>query len=304
MTTGCIRPYAITDFNLDQINPGRSLFALLRETGDARYERVIHRLREQLTWQPRTREGGFWHKLIYPHQIWLDGVYMAGPFLAEYAATFDEPEAFDEVTREILLVEQHLRDPRHGPLLSWLGREPIAALGESRDRLLAALLGPGHRLVCDGDRGRARLLCPRRIPSETTSSRSWAAWLRPWRACRIRRAASGIRSSTRASGPATTWNRRRRACSSTPSRRVCAGATLDASCLAIAQRGYVGILRQFVVVDEQGVVSLTNVCSVGGLGGNPYRDGSFEYYISEKVVTNDYKGVGSFILASIEIEAA
>ena len=79
---------------------------------------------------------------------------------------------------------------------------------------------------------------------------------------------------------------------------------LDASCLAIAQRGYEGILRHFVVVDEQGMVSLTNVCSVGGLGGNPYRDGSFEYYIGEPVVGNDYKGVGSFILASIEIEAA
>ena len=111
---GGIRNYAITDFNLDQINPGRSLFALLRETGDARYWRVIHRLREQLSWQPRTREGGFWHKLIYPHQIWLDGVYMAGPFLAEYAATYNEPDAFDEVVREILLVEQHLRDSGTG----------------------------------------------------------------------------------------------------------------------------------------------------------------------------------------------
>ena len=55
---------------------------------------------------------------------------MAGPFLAEYAATYDEPDAFDEVVREILLVEQHLRDQRHGSLLSWLGREPVAALGE------------------------------------------------------------------------------------------------------------------------------------------------------------------------------
>ncbi|MCU0502951.1 MAG: glycoside hydrolase family 88 protein, partial [Anaerolineae bacterium] len=60
----------------------------------------------------------------------------------------------------------------------------------------------------------------------------------------------------------------------------------------------------FIVVDEQGMVSLTNVCSVGGLGGNPYRDGSFAYYIGEPVVVNDYKGVGSFILASSEIEAA
>ena len=79
---------------------------------------------------------------------------------------------------------------------------------------------------------------------------------------------------------------------------------LDASCLAIAERGYEGILNRFVIVDEQGMVSLTNVCSVGGLGGNPYRDGSFEYYIGERGIVNDYKGVGSFILASIEIKTS
>ena len=78
----------------------------------------------------------------------------------------------------------------------------------------------------------------------------------------------------------------------------------DGAALKIAERGYEGILNHFVVVDEQGMVNLTNVCSVGGLGGTPYRDGSFEYYVSEPVVANDFKGVGSFILASIEIEAA
>jgi len=301
--TGCIRPYAITDFNLDQINPGRSLFALLRETGDARYERAIRRLREQLTWQPRTRQGGFWHKLIYPHQIWLDGVYMAGPFLAEYAATFDEPEAFDEVTREILLVEQHLRDhdtglfyhgwdesrlqrwadPRTGCSPHFWGRaigwyamaivdvlDTLPAAHPQRDHIIAILGGlvAAVARVQDAASGVWYQILDQgqRLGNYLESSASCMF---------VYAIAKGVRQGY-----------------------------LDASCLAIAQRGYQGILREFVVVDEQGMVSLTNVCGVGGLGGNPYRDGSFEYYIGEPVVVNDYKGVGSFILASIEMEAA
>ena len=72
--------------------------------------------------------------------------------------------------------------------------------------------------------------------------------------------------------------------------------------LDVAERGYAGILEHFVQVDDQGAVNLNQICSVAGLGGEPYRDGSFEYYISEKIATNDYKGVGPFILASVEIE--
>jgi unsaturated rhamnogalacturonyl hydrolase len=301
--TGCIRPYVITDLNLDQINPGRSLFALLRETGDARYWRAIHRLREQLSWQPRTREGGFWHKLIYPHQIWLDGVYMAGPFLAEYAATYNEPDAFDEVVREILLVEQHLRDPHTGlfyhgwdesRLQRWAnpgtgcsphfwGRaigwyamamvdvlDTLPATHPQRDHIIAILGGLVAAVARVQDQASGvwhQILDQGGRPGNYLESSASCMF--------VYAIAKGVRRGY-----------------------------LDASCLAIAERGYEGILNQFVGVDEQGLVSLTNVCSVGGLGGNPYRDGSFEYYISEKVVTNDYKGVGSFILASIEIEAA
>ena len=61
-------------------------------------------------------------------------------------------------------------------------------------------------------------------------------------------------------------------------------------------------LKILVTADSQGLIYLNNVCSVGGLGGNPYRDGSFEYYISEPRRINDFKGYGPFILAAIEIE--
>jgi unsaturated rhamnogalacturonyl hydrolase len=79
---------------------------------------------------------------------------------------------------------------------------------------------------------------------------------------------------------------------------------LDNSYLAVAQRGYQGLVDRCIEVDEAGLVNLNWICGVAGLGGNPYRDGSYEYYISEKIVTNDYKGVGAFILAAVEMERA
>jgi unsaturated rhamnogalacturonyl hydrolase len=78
---------------------------------------------------------------------------------------------------------------------------------------------------------------------------------------------------------------------------------LDRSYIDVARRGYDGILAQFVKTDPQtGHVSLTDTCRVAGLGGQPYRDGSFAYYVSEPRVTNDPKGLAPFILASLEIE--
>jgi unsaturated rhamnogalacturonyl hydrolase len=78
---------------------------------------------------------------------------------------------------------------------------------------------------------------------------------------------------------------------------------VDAAYLNVAQRGYAGILEQFVRVDDSGLVNLDGICAVGGLGGKPYRDGSFAYYMSEEVVSNDFKGVGAFVLASVEMES-
>ncbi len=113
---GNIRTYAVQDYNLDQINMGKVLFGLYATTGDERYRKGIYLLREQLRWQPRTSEKGFWHKLIYPHQMWLDGIYMAAPFYAEFASTFHEPADFDDVAHQIILIESHTRDPQTGLL--------------------------------------------------------------------------------------------------------------------------------------------------------------------------------------------
>src|ERR1051326_4773412 len=113
---GTIATYASSEYNLDQINEGRALLTLYDQTHNARYARAADRLSAQLRSQPRTAEGGFWHKQIYPQQMWLDGLYMAEPFYAEYAATFHEEADFEDIARQFLLMEQHARDAKTGLL--------------------------------------------------------------------------------------------------------------------------------------------------------------------------------------------
>jgi unsaturated rhamnogalacturonyl hydrolase len=82
---------------------------------------------------------------------------------------------------------------------------------------------------------------------------------------------------------------------------------LDAKYRDVGRRAYDGILKEFIRIDDKGLVNLDRVCQVAGLGGDPekvrYRSGTFEYYIGERIRSNDPKGVGPFILASLEMEA-
>ena len=82
---GTIRTYRLEEYSLDRINPGKPFFALYEKTHDEKYRKAIETLRQQLRGQPRNADGGFWHKKRYPHQMWLDGLYMGAPFLAQYA---------------------------------------------------------------------------------------------------------------------------------------------------------------------------------------------------------------------------
>jgi unsaturated rhamnogalacturonyl hydrolase len=300
--TGDIKTYRLEEYNLDQINTGKLLFSLYRETGDERYRKAAYLLREQLKTHHRTTEGGFWHKKIYPHQMWLDGIYMAGPFYAEFARTFGEPEGFDDVARQIILVESHTRDAKTGLLYhGW---------DESRDQRWA-----DPKTGCSPNFwGRAMGWYAMAIPDVLDHLPED----HPKRQKIIAIFGDMIRGVAAVQDPATgLWYQ-------VLDQRGRKGnyPEASASCMFVyamvkgvrkgyiareyqdvAKRGYAGILEHFVQVNDQGVINLNQICSVAGLGGKSYRDGSFEYYISEKVVTNDHKGVGPFILASVEMES-
>src|SRR5690554_3973683 len=111
---GSILTYKAKDFNIDRINPGKFMIELYQLTGEEKLLLAIEQLRTQMRHHPRTSEGGFWHKKVYPHQMWLDGQYMGPPFLAQYAAAFNEPELFDDVALQVYLMDKNAYDKEKG----------------------------------------------------------------------------------------------------------------------------------------------------------------------------------------------
>ena len=299
---GDIRTYRLEEYNLDQINEGKVLFLLYAQTGDERYKKAAYLLRQQLQTHPRTKAGGFWHKQIYPWQMWLDGIYMAGPFYAQFAQTFNEPQAFDDIAHQITLLESHARDPQTGLLYHawdesqtqrWANPQTGCSphfWGRAMGWFMMALVDvldfwpQNHaarpQILAIFERAAAALAAVQDAPSglwyQVLDQGGRAGnYLEASASCMVVYAlAKGIRQ----------------------------GYLNIAKYLDVVKRGYAGIIKHLVEVDDQGLVNLNRICSVAGLGGDPYRDGSFEYYVGEKIVTNDYKGVGPFIMASVEIE--
>lgn len=300
---GSIRTYDLTDYNLDQIASGKLLFSLYERTGDERYRKAADTLRKQLEEHPRTSEGGFWHKKVYPHQLWLDGVYMAGPFLARYGVEYGDPEAVDEVAQEIFLVTRYMRDPATGLYYHGWDESREQMWADSVTGLSKSFWGRGmgwygmalvdvlDYLPADHeDRGEIIRILKRFgeavVNVQDPVTGLWYQVLdQPQRPENyLEASASNMFIYTLAKGVRKGY--------------------LDDQYLGAAQRAYGGVLEHFIEVDEQGLVNLDRTVSVGGLGGKNDRDGTFDYYMSEPIRLNDNKGVGPFIMASIELEAA
>lgn len=300
---GEIGTYRLGEYNLDQINEGKLLFFLYETTGDERYKKAAHLLREQLQTHPRTKAGGFWHKQIYPHQMWLDGIYMASPFYAEFARRFDEPTGFDDVAHQIILIEKHTRDPGTGLLFHGWDESKSQKWANPESGCSPNFWGRAigwYAMAIPDVLDHFPMNHPQRDELLAIFQTTVSA------IARFQDPASGVWYQVLDQGDRP-GNYLESSASCMFVYAIAKGVRkgyLGREVLAVARRGYEGILKHFVEVDEQGLVNLNGICSVGGLGGKPYRDGSFEYYISEKIVTNDYKGVGPFIMASVEIEKA
>jgi unsaturated rhamnogalacturonyl hydrolase len=296
---GAIRTYQQAEFNLDQINEGRVLFALADVTHDSRYLRVADRLRAQLAAQPRTASGGFWHKKIYPEQMWLDGLYMAEPFYAEFAARARDTAAMTDVTHQFMIVEQQLRDLKTGLYYhAWdsAHQQPWAdpITGRSKNfwgravgwYLMAAIdvldyLPTNHR-----DRPALIRIVQQLADAVARVQDSTGVW---WQVL---------------DQPKRPRNYLEESASAMFAYSFAKGARLGylpPKYHALATRAFDGLIAQFATTDDDGLVSIRGICKVAGLGGDPPRDGSYEYYVSEPVVADDYKGVGAFLLAAIEL---
>ena len=299
---GTIRTYQRDEYNLDQINQGRLLFVLYDRTHDARYQKAADLLRQQLRTQPRTSEGGFWHKKIYPQQMWLDGLYMAEPFYAQYARRSNDSSGLNDVARQFLLVARHARDPKTGLFYhAWdaahaqFWADPATGLSRSfwgrADGwyLMAAMDVLDYLPANHPDRGAliaaVRDLADAIAKVQDPVSGLWYQVLdQPNRAGNYHEAsASSMFVYALAKGARKGYLERRFA--------------------GVARRGFDGIVRELVKTGSDGLPSLTGICKVAGLGPatDRRRDGSFAYYVSEPVVADDYKGVGAFILAALEV---
>jgi unsaturated rhamnogalacturonyl hydrolase len=302
-SAGSIATYDRESYNLDNIAPGRALLALSGGSADPKYRRAADTLRRQLAEQPRTAEGGFWHKKIYPGQMWLDGLFMAGPFYLRYAIATGEQGAFDDIAKQFLLADRHLRDGRTGLLYhgwdesrrqAWAdpstGRSPNF-WSRSMGWYLAGLVDvlqdfPRNHPARDSLVGVFRSLARAVRSMQDPASGVW------YQVTDLRKRAGNYREASGSCMFAYAFARGARL------------SLLDSSYLASARRAFEGITREFVTVDDRGLVNLHDVCRSAGLGGKPYRDGSFEYYVGEPRRTNDMKGVGPWLLAAIELEKA
>lgn len=298
---GVILNYRKENFNLDQINPGKMLFILFDKTGDQRYEKAINALMEQLRSQPRITEGGFWHKKIYPDQMWLDGLYMSAPFYAEYAVRYDHPEYFNDVINQFMIVAKHTYDPvtglyRHAfdasKKMAWAdsitGQAPHA-WGRAMGWFSMAIVDALDFIPADQP-GRNELITILQNMIGTLAKiqdNKTGGWYQVL------------------DRPGEPGNYIETSCTAMFSYSMLKGVRkgyLDKKYLENAKRAYQGLIDNFIKVDAGGLVTMTQICGVAGLGGDPYRDGSYEYYIHEIIRNNDPKGVGPFIMASLEYE--
>ena len=300
---GAIPTLKPEDHELDNILLGRQLLLLYGVTQDKRYLTAATYLHDQLAQQPRNSEGGYWHKQRYPNQMWLDGLYMAEPFRAQYAQLSHHPEDFQDITHQFVLMEQHARDAKTGLLYHgwdqskqerWANKQA----GDSPEFWARAMGWYMMALVDtldqypENDPGRAQLLA--------ILSREAAA------IAHYQDAKTGLWFDVvnKPNGEGNYFE------SSSACMFVYAFAKgvrrgyLPAAYLANAEHGYKGILDHFISIAPEAAVSLTGTVKASGLGGNPYRDGTYAYYIGEKVIANDPKGVGAFLLASSEMEIA
>ena len=303
MPDGSIPTYDASANSLDNIALGRQLLLLYRVTQKKKYYTAAALLRAQLSTQPRNPSGGFWHKQIYPDQMWLDGLYMAEPFYAEYAAVFQEPQDFADITRQFALIEEHTRSPKTGLLAH--------AWDESRKQAWA-----------DAATGKSPIFWARGMGwymMALVDSLSYFPKDDPGRATLLailnRTAASVVRHQDKDTGlwyqvldkPGEKGNyfESSAACMFTYAlQKGVRLGYLPERYSDNATRAWEGILSHFVQIDPNGSVTITGTVKGIGLGGDPYRDGSYNYYVNSPVVNNDPKGVGAFLLASTEMEMA
>lgn len=298
---GSIRGYKLETYNLDNLNEGRILFDLYRETGKEKYRKAIDLLHRQIVEQPRTEYGNFWHKAIYPNQVWLDGMYMSEVFYTRYVAEFGGD--FSEIVKQFKSVFDHMYDKQkrlyyHGWDCSKQAFWADKQTGLSKNFWLRSI---GWYCVALTD-------VLSYLPEGETETKAELGKI-------FKETIEGLEQYI---DPETNmfWqvvdhigregNYAETSGSSMLAYAMLKGARLgyiDKRFAKVGEQVFNGICGKYLK-ETDGKLNLGGICLVAGLGPetNRRRDGSYEYYISEPVVENDAKGTGPFVMAYTEIK--
>lgn len=298
---GSIKSYDPMEYNLDHVNAGKTLFDLYKLTGKEKYQKAICTVYSQLQTQPRTSTGNFWHKKIYPNQIWLDGLYMAQPFYMQYELTYDNGKNCQDVYQQFLTVYEKMRDTRNGLYyhayddsreMFWCDKVTglsdnfwLRAMGWFAMALIDTMEVMPEDTLKEEKTGLNRIykeLIDAMLPYQDEETGMWYQVVNR----------GGIKPNYLETSGSAIF-----AYAIMKSVRL---GFLDESYYAYGRKAFDGICRTYLS-EENGELQLGGICLVAGLGNKEMREGTFDYYMREPIVKNEAKGVAPLILAYIEI---
>lgn len=299
---GTITGYSVEEYNIDNVNAGKTLFQLYDITGKEKYRKAIDLIYSQVQSQPRTAEGNFWHKKIYPNQVWLDGMYMGQPFYMEYETKFNDRKNYSDIFSQFANVVKYMRDPEtglyyHGYDASkevfWCDKET----GLSKNFWLRALGWYAMALLDTLNKTN-----PEGFEKEYEELKTVFK--------------DFIDSMLKYQDESGMWYQLPALGGKEPNYLETSGSAIFAFAILRGVRlgflpesyreagvkAFSGICERYLKT-ENGELHMGGICLVAGLGPatNLRRDGSFEYYMSEPIVNDDAKGVGPFLLAYTEM---
>ncbi|AWK06553.1 glycosyl hydrolase family 88 [Flavobacterium crocinum] len=298
-STGNIKKYVSKEYNIDYLNPGKLLFNLYDITKDSRYLEIIGKLRTQLETQPRTASGGFWHKQIYPNQMWIDGLYMAEPFYTQFTVKYEKGKSLEDIAKQFELVQNHIVDKKTGLVyqawdeskeIGWADKQKgtsptiwgrgigwyMVALVETLDYFPKS--HPKHKVLVQYLNEIAKNVNQYKSESGlwyqvADKPEKFGNYVEP--------SASGMIIYAFAKGTNNGY--------------------LGGSYKTTAKKSFDSFVKEFIKVDKKGEINVLNVSSNIGLGGKSFRDGTNEYYLTSKPRDNGAIGLGAFLLAAIEL---
>lgn len=298
---GSIKSYDPQEYNLDNVNAGKTLFDLYKLTGKEKYKKAIHTVYSQLQTQPRTSTGNFWHKKIYPNQIWLDGLYMAQPFYMQYEITYNDRKNCSDIYHQFLTVYEKMRDTRNGLYyhayddsreMFWCDKVTglsdnfwLRALGWYAMALIDTMEVMPEDTLKEEKTELNRIykeLIDSMLPYQDEETGMWYQVVNR----------GGIKPNYLETSGSAIF-----AYAIMKSVRL---GFLDESYYAYGRKAFDGICSTYLS-EENGELQLGGICLVAGLGNKEMREGTFDYYMREPIVKNEAKGVAPLILAYIEI---